>query len=51
MATVQPVTPSSLPALLIEFEKLLLLWADHPQQCDRKRLTRLNVSIEWTSTP
>jgi hypothetical protein len=34
----------SLPSLLVEFEKLILLWAEHPEQCDRERLKTLNVS-------
>jgi hypothetical protein len=44
MSSSKNATDSTLAVLLKEFKKLLLLWADHPVQCDRKRLIRLNVS-------
>ena len=39
---------AALPPLLTEFERLLILWGDHSNECDQKRLVHLNVSMGFT---
>ena len=51
MSSSRRSTQVALPALLTEFEKVLVLWADHPDQCDRKRLLQLNVCRSLTPLP
>ena len=48
MSSSNNFTRVALPPLLTEFERLLILWADHPSECDQKRLVHLNVSMGFT---